>query len=165
LAYVIFFQAKQQTPPPLPTTNIFNLTQNKKIISYIILQFNYYENISTLISLKKSRLLKVINFKFIKKTIPACCPELSDVCTGRCCRDAMGEEKSRLTLQLQAVAADLDSAREHIATKNKDNLKVGHRKTNWRIDNLFDGPSEMTLCLTKGRNLRFVIRHNVIWAN
>ena len=33
------------------------------------------------------------------------------------------------------------------------------------IDKVFVGPSEMTLCLTKGWNLRYVIMYNVIWAN
>jgi len=36
---------------------------------------------------------------------------------------------------------------------------------NWCINNLFVEPSEMTLCVTKGGNLHYVIKYNVIWAN
>jgi len=33
------------------------------------------------------------------------------------------------------------------------------------MDSLYVGPSEMTLCLTKGRKLRYIITYNIIWAN
>ena len=36
---------------------------------------------------------------------------------------------------------------------------------NWRINNQFVGPSEMTFRQTKGRKLCNVITHNIIWAN
>ncbi|XP_052769316.1 plectin-like isoform X2 [Mya arenaria] len=38
--------------------------------------------------------------------------------------EGVNEEKSRLAAQLQASTVDLDSAREHIANKNKENLKL-----------------------------------------
>ena len=36
---------------------------------------------------------------------------------------------------------------------------------NWCIKNLFVKPSEVTLYVTKGENLHYVIRYNIIWAN
>ena len=36
---------------------------------------------------------------------------------------------------------------------------------NWRIDNPFVGPSKMAVCVTKGRNFRYMIMYSVILAN
>lgn len=39
-------------------------------------------------------------------------------------RDTMEEDKTKLQQQLQQASTELDTCREHIATKNKENLKV-----------------------------------------
>jgi len=48
----------------------------------------------------------------------------------------------------------------------KFNLRyIGVSHFNVNIDNPCVGPSEMTVCVTKGGNLRYGITYNVIWAN
>ena len=55
---------------------------------------------------------------------PKCCACLVDLCVDR---DLTEKEKSKLVLESQQLSLDLDTARENLALKNKELLRLQER--------------------------------------